>query len=340
VDIGPVITEKARADIAAHVEAMRAKGHAAAQVAMPIGIAHGTFIAPTIIEIASMADLDGEVFGPVLHVIRYRRAELGRLIGQINAASYGLTFGLHTRLDGTVALVTSRVRAGNLYVNRNMIGAVVGVQPFGGRGLSGTGPKAGGPLYLGRLVSPPPQVLKPSGKQGALLEPFAAWLDAQGEAAAAERARETGAASLLGTELMLPGPVGERNLYDLHPRGRILLRPQSREGMLAQMAAVLATGNRGFVEGMELPRGLPAEIAEVFPPDSAEPFAAALVEGGGDAVRAACEAVAAMPGPVVTVHASLPGQELQWPMDALVEEVSISINTTAAGGNASLMMLD
>ncbi|GGC10784.1 bifunctional protein PutA [Novosphingobium endophyticum] len=340
VDIGPVITAEARDNIAAHIEAMRGRGHHVERSAMPIGAANGTFVAPTIIEIDSIADVEREVFGPVLHVIRYRRADLDKLIEQINGTGYGLTFGLHTRLDGTVAQVASRVRAGNLYVNRNMIGAIVGVQPFGGRGLSGTGPKAGGPLYLGRLVAQPPQVLPPSGRPGALLAPFAAWLEAQGEAAAAKRALEMGSASALGTELALPGPVGERNLYALHPRGRILIRPQSREGQLAQMAAVLATGNRGFVEGMELPRGLPAAIAEAFRAVPGEPFAAALVEGGADAIRAASEAVAALPGPIVPVYAPLPERALEWPLDALLEEVSTSINTTAAGGNASLMMID
>src|SRR5205085_9628113 len=93
------------------------------------------------------------VFGPVLHVVRYRRNDLDRTVEAINALGYGLTFGLHTRLDETTARVTSRIRAGNIYVNRNIIGAVVGVQPFGGHGLSGTGPKAGGPHYLPRFAT-------------------------------------------------------------------------------------------------------------------------------------------------------------------------------------------
>ena len=137
-------------------EWLRAKGRRIEQVAIPAATAAGTFVAPTIIELNSLSDLEREVFGPVLHVIRYSREDLDRLIDDINATGYGLTFGLHTRLDETIAHVTSRVRAGNIYVNRNVIGAVVGVQPFGGRGLSGTGPKAGGPLYLGRLLQQPP----------------------------------------------------------------------------------------------------------------------------------------------------------------------------------------
>ncbi|MEL0211740.1 MAG: aldehyde dehydrogenase family protein, partial [Novosphingobium sp.] len=132
-DIGPVITAEARDAIEAHVARLN-----------------------TIIELIDPDLLTGEVFGPVLHVIRFARADIDALVERINAWGYGLTFGLHTRLDETVARVTARAHAGNIYVNRNVIGAVVGVQPFGGHGLSGTGPKAGGPLYLRRLVATAP----------------------------------------------------------------------------------------------------------------------------------------------------------------------------------------
>jgi len=339
VDIGPVITTEAKATIDGHIEAMRARGFAVSQRELPAEAAHGTFVPPTIIEIASMADLHREVFGPVLHVLRYRRSQLGQLIDTINSTGYGLTFGLHTRLDETVSYVTARIRAGNLYVNRNVIGAVVGVQPFGGHGLSGTGPKAGGPLYLGRLVDRPPVFAKRTGHLATPLDDFTAWLDTQGEADAAAMARRYGEASALGVELALPGPVGERNVYALHPRGRVLLRPATRAGLFAQMAAVLATGNRGTVEGMLLPAGLPASVAAAFAGGSDEAYAAALVEGGPARVTAMAETVAAMPGAIVPVHAADPQAPLAYPVDRLLEEVSTSINTTAAGGNASLMMI-
>src|SRR5690606_25579864 len=113
----------------------------------------GTFVLPTMIEIDRISELQREVFGPVLHVVRYQREDLDALLDQINATGYGLTLGLHTRIDETIGKVVSTSRAGNVYVNRNMVGAVVGVQPFGGQGLSGTGPKAGGPLYLYRLLA-------------------------------------------------------------------------------------------------------------------------------------------------------------------------------------------
>ncbi|KMS50832.1 bifunctional proline dehydrogenase/pyrroline-5-carboxylate dehydrogenase [Novosphingobium barchaimii LL02] len=342
IDIGPVISAEAQANIERHITAMRAKGCKVEQVALGGEAASGTFVAPTIIEIGSIDQLEHEVFGPVLHVVRFRRDDLAKLIEAINATGYGLTFGLHTRLDETVARVTSQVRAGNLYVNRNTIGAIVGVQPFGGRGLSGTGPKAGGPLYLGRLTQVPPAVLPGAAAASALLSDFAQWLEAHGEHAAAEAALALGVCSALGMVRELPGPVGERNLYALHPRGRILLRPATREGLFGQIAAVLATGNRGAVEGMELPRGLPADIAARFAADPVEPFAACLAEGDAAAVRGACESVAALAGPIVPVHLWEHGNPVQGfgPGGAwLLEEVSTSINTTAAGGNASLMMI-
>jgi len=117
------------------------------------GCAKGYFVAPTLIEIERIAQLEKEIFGPVLHVIRYEAAKLESILDEINATGYGLTFGLHSRLDQRAELVRQRVRVGNLYVNRDMIGAVVGLQPFGGQGLSGTGPKAGGPHYLLRFTT-------------------------------------------------------------------------------------------------------------------------------------------------------------------------------------------
>jgi RHH-type proline utilization regulon transcriptional repressor/proline dehydrogenase/delta 1-pyrroline-5-carboxylate dehydrogenase len=113
----------------------------------------GTFFAPCAIELKSLSQLSREVFGPVLHIIRFKATELDRIIDDINSTHYGLTFGIHSRVNETIEAIHSKVAAGNTYVNRNMIGAVVGVQPFGGEGLSGTGPKAGGPNYLNRLVT-------------------------------------------------------------------------------------------------------------------------------------------------------------------------------------------
>ncbi|AEG51074.1 delta-1-pyrroline-5-carboxylate dehydrogenase [Sphingobium chlorophenolicum L-1] len=337
-DIGPVISADAKAGIERHIAAMRQRGARVDQHALPGEAVHGTFVAPTIIEIEDIAELEQEVFGPVLHIVRFRRERLGALIDSINATGYGLTFGLHTRLDETIAHVTSRVKAGNLYVNRNTIGAIVGVQPFGGRGLSGTGPKAGGPLYLNRLVALPPIFGSRARHLDSPVHDFADWLEDKGELASAAKARGYAAASALGAEIALPGPVGERNLYSLHPRGQVLMKPLTRHGLFEQMAAVLATGNRGVVDDA-LPADLPPNVAAAFAEQPDGPCSVALVEGDQAAVAEIVAQVAAMPGPIVSVHAAERDQPLAYHCDWLLEEVSTSINTTAAGGNASLMMI-
>ncbi|HBF29044.1 trifunctional transcriptional regulator/proline dehydrogenase/L-glutamate gamma-semialdehyde dehydrogenase [Rhizobium sp.] len=344
-DIGPVISADAKQIIKAHIEAMRAKGKKVEQIGALSGTQHGTFVAPTIIEIDHLSDLSREVFGPVLHVLRYRRTEMEPLIDQINNTGYGLTFGLHTRLDETIAQVTSRIKAGNLYINRNVIGAVVGVQPFGGRGLSGTGPKAGGPLYLGRLVQQAPTQKQDAPADPALID-FAAWRKQQGGSLSLP------AFSALGQAVELLGPVGERNLYLLHPRGRILLVPKTEQGFLWQLASVLATGNSALVErasGFETllakaPDSVKARVRYANQADWAgQELAGALLEGEGEALIALNKTIAALPGPLLLVQAAssadLGGEHNPYCLNWLVEEVSISTNTAAAGGNASLMAI-
>ncbi len=152
-DVGPVIDADALAMLEAHAKRMDNEATPIATVTLDDDAAHGTFFAPRAYEIDSLDRLHREIFGPVLHVIRYDAEKLDQVIDTINATGYGLTLGIHSRIDETVEKIASRVRAGNCYVNRNMIGAVVGVQPFGGEGLSGTGPKAGGPHYLARFCT-------------------------------------------------------------------------------------------------------------------------------------------------------------------------------------------
>ena len=157
-DLGPVIDQGARKillDHAARMDKLVAAGEASlvAQMPLPENLASGTFFAPRAYEIASLKVLQREVFGPVLHIIRYQAKDLDSVIDSINDSGYGLTLGIHSRIDATIEHIQKRVRVGNCYVNRNMVGAVVGVQPFGGEGLSGTGPKAGGPHYLHRFVT-------------------------------------------------------------------------------------------------------------------------------------------------------------------------------------------
>lgn len=152
-DVGPIIDSEARDAIATYVAEAEAAGRVIARCSRLVGVPHaGHFVAPTLIRLNSIADLRREIFGPVLHVVTYDGEELDAVIDAINATGYGLTLGLHSRIDSVAAHVAARARVGNIYVNRNQIGAVVGVQPFGGRGLSGTGPKAGGPHYLFRFA--------------------------------------------------------------------------------------------------------------------------------------------------------------------------------------------
>ena len=279
-DVGPVIDEEARAQIEKHIAAMETAGQRVTRMARDDSAGQGYFVVPTLIEIDSVERLQREVFGPVLHVLRYKRDQLGQVLDAINATGYGLTFGVHSRIDETIAQVTQRVQAGNIYVNRNVIGAVVGVQPFGGMGLSGTGPKAGGPLYLYRLlqagaqgnlaltalpempVSPgtapaaadnaePLQVLQPL--MQALRSPAFAALDgwsASGAAAQAQAACEAyrAAAGVLTRNYTLPGPTGESNRYRLLPRGAVWALPQTALGLVHQLAAALASGNACWLQ--------------------------------------------------------------------------------------------
>lgn len=152
-DVGPVIDSEAKTTLEAHIARMQRDGRLLNRTILKSETSHGTFVAPAAFEIDSIEQLQREVFGPVLHVVRFQADRLDGVIDNINAAGYGLTFGIHSRIDSTIAHVLKRLRVGNAYVNRNTIGAVVGVQPFGGEGLSGTGPKAGGPHYLHRYAT-------------------------------------------------------------------------------------------------------------------------------------------------------------------------------------------
>jgi RHH-type proline utilization regulon transcriptional repressor/proline dehydrogenase/delta 1-pyrroline-5-carboxylate dehydrogenase len=152
-DVGPVIDSEARDMLQGHINGMARHATLLRQAKLPEGHAHGTFVAPTAFEIDRIQTLQREVFGPVLHVVRYQREHLDKVIEAINATGFGLTHGIHSRIDHTVEYIANRVKVGNCYVNRNMVGSVVGVQPFGGEGLSGTGPKAGGPHYLPRFAT-------------------------------------------------------------------------------------------------------------------------------------------------------------------------------------------
>lgn len=152
-DVGPVIDATAKANLDAHIDHIKQVGKLIKQMPLPAGTENGHFVAPTAVEIDSIKVLEKEHFGPILHVIRYKASELAHVIDEINSTGFGLTLGIHSRNEGHALEVADKVNVGNVYINRNQIGAVVGVQPFGGQGLSGTGPKAGGPHYLTRFVT-------------------------------------------------------------------------------------------------------------------------------------------------------------------------------------------
>jgi RHH-type proline utilization regulon transcriptional repressor/proline dehydrogenase/delta 1-pyrroline-5-carboxylate dehydrogenase len=360
-DVGPVIDHEARAGIQRHIIEMRERGFTVHQpVAAPEA---GCFVPPTLVEIPSLAELGREVFGPVLHLLSYERESLPALLGQINATGYGLTGGVHTRIDETVVQVASTLRAGNLYVNRNVVGAVVGVQPFGGEGLSGTGPKAGGPLYLLRVLAAAPadaarRAVAEAGPDAtapvrgfdlgggvpAAAEALAAWADAQGDGALAAAARALPARSPAGRWRSLPGPTGEANLYAVLAREHVLCLAAGDAARLRLLAAVLAVGGRAVwpADAQALWARLPEVVQErvLLAQDWTRgdvPLDAALHAGPAASLQAAALALAARPGPIVTlVQADAAGGV---PLERLVAERSLSVNTAAAGGNASLMTI-
>ena len=356
-DVGPVIDQAAKDGIERHIDAMRARGRRVHQLASRSeqSLSSGTFVLPTLIEIESLSELKREVFGPVLHFVRYRRDELDGLIAQINGTGYGLTLGLHTRIDETIARVVQAAHAGNVYVNRNMVGAVVGVQPFGGEGLSGTGPKAGGPLYLFRLLSGRGEdvLAKVMGAQAesiARRPAFAALHDWALKQPAQQGLHQVcarfGALSRTGQSLTLAGPTGERNLYSIAARTQILCLAGSDQDRLVQLAAVLATGGRAVwpAADSKLLESLPSEvqsqvsIARDWRVEGVS-FDAALLHGSVEELANVQAILSRREGPVVNVERTDPGDTLV-PLERLVIERSLSINTSAAGGNASLMTLE
>jgi RHH-type proline utilization regulon transcriptional repressor/proline dehydrogenase/delta 1-pyrroline-5-carboxylate dehydrogenase len=347
-DIGPVISMEAKRNLEGHIAAMRERGFPVHAPSLPEDCEDGVFVAPTLIEIDAVGDLTREVFGPVLHVLRYRRDGLAPLLDQINASGYGLTGGAHSRIDATIALISEGLSVGNIYINRNIIGAVVGSQPFGGHALSGTGPKAGGPLYLKRLLGAAPADWPPlsESQRPSALRELVAWLADSGRDGLARRCGEVAAHSRLGAAIEMPGPVGERNLYRLGSRGTALCHAASDETAIVQLACAFATGNRaalGGPAGIKLFETLPARLREETAlADEATSGDVVMTDAEGEALLALLAKVAAREGPIVSVHAlSRAGFDRGeiWPCDFLLIEQSVTINTTAAGGNASLMSI-
>ena len=306
-DIGPVIDAAALNVIDTHIEQARREGRILHELARPAG---GHFISPTVIKVNGIEDLEREIFGPVLHVATFGAEELDTVIEAINRTGYGLTFGLHTRIDDRVQTIVEQVHAGNVYVNRNQIGAVVGSQPFGGEGLSGTGPKAGGPFYLPRFRNP--QVAGAAGEWDGVAD-----LDAL---------RAQLAASHPGTVVApprdMPGPTGESNRLSLSPKGPILCLGPGSTAAKAQAKAVAALGGLAVIAEGSVPASAVSELPNV---------ANVIWWGDTETAREYEASLARRAGPITALITSQP--------DAahVLHERHVCIDTTAAGGNAALL---
>jgi len=316
-DIGPVIDEAARADIAGHIIAAEAEGRVLKQGTVP---EIGTFIAPTVIRVAGIADLTREVFGPVLHVATYAARDLDHVVDEINATGFGLTFGMHSRIDDRVDQVTQRLRVGNMYINRNQIGAIVGSQPFGGEGLSGTGPKAGGPAYVPRFTRPDRRIA--TGVEGAPVDP-ARVQELLDTAEPPQGPLET---------VTLPGPTGESNRLSTFGRGTILCLGPDAEQARAQMRIAQANGCAaiGVAPGLTGRDCVDGQL-DVDALTYLRGVDAVACMASNANLRALRVALANRSGKLIPVLA-----EADLAARCRIER-HVCVDTTAAGGNASLL---
>ncbi len=375
-DIGPVIDAAALNMIEKYKDDMRGSHAVLKECNLPPGLPDGHFTAPVLIEMKAVSDVKREVFGPVLHIVKFKSGKIRQLVEEINALGYGLTMGLHTRLDSRVDDIAARAHVGNLYVNRNQIGAVVGVHPFGGEGLSGTGPKAGGPHYLFGLTRSAhggSSTNKASKFAMSKVAPSQAALDRLVQAKKAsqrwqERFSHDDRAELLQSliqsrliasrkapkttphELSLPGPTGEANTLRLFPRGIFLCFGGDEPDCLdAQIALSLAAGsaaiavigserveNISAIQAQLRAKGLHASLVSAVSLEDA----IALIEENIDGILADGNVRRAISGNVARRSgAIIPIMSIHDPVERFFHERTLTINTTAAGGNASLLAL-
>jgi len=356
-DVGPVIDEASKTKIESHIAAHAAKGNVLKQLLAP---KTGLFVGPTVIKLNGIEDLSEEIFGPVLHVATFAANDLATLINTINAQGYGLTFGIHTRVDARVAQLVEGIHAGNTYVNRNQIGAVVGSQPFGGEGLSGTGPKAGGPQYVQRLRQPlAVQTASASGRVVGLAQvqnaidalsdkTLTRWQqtnDRLSQLTQVFGAHASKLQDLCRDVVLLPGPTGELNQLSTVPRGVVLCLGPDRQAALLQAQTALAQGN-GVVlvaNDLNIPKSdLPLVVVkgQLLATDITLLSGYHAVAANGDHHAANGEvgyqtqlrqALANKTGPLLPLIS-----ESADPQRYTMER-HLCIDTTAAGGNASLI---
>ncbi|CAN5196170.1 bifunctional proline dehydrogenase/L-glutamate gamma-semialdehyde dehydrogenase PutA [soil metagenome] len=326
-DVGPVIDDEAFAGISRHVERLKREATLIAEA--PIHDTLPRQIRPVAFELAAIGQLGAEIFGPVLHVVRWK-GEPDAVIAQINALGYGLTLGLQTRIDSRAQRLASLARVGNVYVNRNIIGAVVGVQPFGGEGLSGTGPKAGGPNYLKRFVA------EPAAPEGAAI---------QGGNAACPALSSVTANAVESADIELPGPTGESNTLRQHARGLIAVVGGGAAGLAAVQAALRAGNAIAWVvaasDEAEARQAKPTDAVTLVPEAAldtliAHPALAGVAMAHADTVlaRRIQRLLTARPGAILPLilAAADPSQAFRFSA-----EQTLTINTAAAGGNAALL---
>ena len=304
-DVGPVIDAAAQQDIQNYIAAARAEGRVIKEMAAPAG---GTFVGPTVIRVTGIDQMPREIFGPVLHIATFAVGGVDAVIDAVNATGYGLTFGLHTRIDDRVQRVIERLHVGNLYVNRNQIGAVVGSQPFGGEGLSGTGPKAGGPHYVARFTH---AAAPAAGVQDAMMA----------EADVAAQLRVAPQTSHQPQAQVLPGPTGESNRLTAIPRAPLLCLGPSTATAATQAQAIRALGGHA----VECSGLTPDALARL------QGFSGAIWWGDAAGGRALALALATRSGPILPLIGGMPDLA-----HAMLER-HVCIDTTASGGNAQLL---
>ncbi len=344
-DVGPVIDAEAQQNLQSHINKMKgiAKSYHEVKAASDVDPAKSTFVLPILFELNNLNELTREVFGPVLHVVRYRADELDQIIDQINSKGYALTSGVHSRIEGTVKRIRERIEAGNVYVNRNIVGAVVGVQPFGGHGMSGTGPKAGGSFYLQKLTRIPEWVAPPLSRIGQADEVALKRLEALIHKLPFNAEEKKSAASALGharirtlrqAESVLVGPTGERNALSWRAPKRVWVHGGS---LLQAFCALTELAAAGIVTVVEPDSPLTAYTADLEgllqvnskPESTGVNHVAAL--SPLDSSRK--QELAKRDGALIRILPSEQGLDIL----QVFEEISCSVNTTAAGGNASLM---
>ena len=344
-DVGPVIDAEAQQNLQSHINKMKgvAKSYHEVKAASDVDSAKSTFVLPILFELNNLNELTREVFGPVLHVVRYRADELDQIIDQINSKGYALTSGVHSRIEGTVKRIRERIEAGNVYVNRNIVGAVVGVQPFGGHGMSGTGPKAGGSFYLQKLTRIPEWVAPPLSRIGQADEAALKRLEALIHKLPFNAEEKKSAASALGharirtlrqAESVLVGPTGERNALSWRAPKRVWVHGGSLLQAFCALTELAAAGIQTVVETDSPLAAYTANLEGLLqvnskPENTGVNHVAAL--SPLDSSRK--QELANRDGALIRILPSEQGLDIL----QVFEEISCSVNTTAAGGNASLM---